>query len=57
MPVYNVYWKAIKPNGSSHTGGKTVIAHNPWMAENQVKAEVQQRWPDANVFVTYIKER
>ncbi|NVZ10973.1 hypothetical protein HW932_17080 [Allochromatium humboldtianum] len=57
MPVYNVYWKAIKPNGSSHTGGKTVIAHNPWMAENQVKAEVQQRWPDANVFVTDIKER
>lgn len=37
MPVYNVYWKAIQPNGSSNEGGKTVTASTPLLEKNGVR--------------------
>lgn len=57
MPVYNVYWKAIQPNGSSNEGGKTVTSTSTSLAEGVVKAEIQQKWPNATIVITEIKER
>ena len=57
MPVYNVFWKAIQPNGSSRSGGKTVTASTILLAENQAKAKVQQKWPQATIVITDIKQR
>lgn len=57
MPVYNVYWKAIQPNGSSNEGGKTVMTSSPPLAEGMVKAEIQQKWPNATIVIKEVKER
>ena len=57
MPVYNVFWKAIQPSGSSNSGGETVTTSTPSLAESQVKAKIQQKWPNATIVITDVKSR
>lgn len=57
MPVYNVFWKAIQPNGSSNSDGKTITASGVSEAKATCKAEAQSRWPKATIVITDVKER